>query len=262
MDSIRQAIELARAGDQQSVPSGLSEGLVDGQIRTVQLNGAHLESARIVAFGAAGAHGRYFDMMRTEILQEMDHNGWQFLTVTSATAGCGKTVTACNLALSIARLAERSVLLVDMDMQKPKVAEYLGIKGHEGLLSILEGQASLAGVMVQASIGRSKLLVLPGEVCKSGTSEWMASQTMATLLQTIKREFRSRIVIFDMPPMLLGDDVISVLPHMEAVLLVAGIGNTSVSDIKECHKHLKTTPVVRVVVNRVTEATDAYHGSY
>ncbi len=262
MDSIRQAIELARAGNQQSVPSGLSEGLVDGQMRTVQLNAAHLESTRIVAYGAAGAHGRYYDMMRTEILQEMDDKGWQFLTVTSATAGCGKTVTACNLALSIARLAERSVVLVDMDMHKPRVAEYLGIKANEGLLSVLEGEASLASVMVQATIGHSNLLVLPGEVCKSGTSEWMASQTMATLLQTIKREYRSRIVIFDMPPMLIGDDVISVLPQMEAVLLVAGIGNTSVSDIKECHKHLKTTPVVRVVVNRVTEASDAYYGSY
>jgi len=215
-----------------------------------------------VGHGAVGAQGRYYDMMRTQILQEMDQNAWQFLTVTSATAGCGKTVTACNLALSIARLAERSVLLVDMDMQKPRVAEYLGIKGNEGLLSVLEGEASLSSVMVEASIGRSKLLVLPGEVCKSGTSEWMASQTMATLLQTIKREFRSRIVIFDMPPMLVGDDVISILPQMEAVLLVAGIGNTSVSDIKECHKHLKATPVVRVVVNRVTEATDAFYGYY
>ena len=65
-----------------------------------------------------------------------------------------------------------------------------------------------------------------------------------------------------MPPMLQGDDVISILPQMEAVLLVAGVGNTSISDIKECHKHLKATPVVRVVVNRVTEATDAYYGYY
>src|SRR5207237_1652678 len=126
----------------------------------------------------------------------------------------------------------------------------------------LKGEGNRASVVVEASIWRSKLLVLPGEVCKSGAAEWMASQTMATLLQTIKREFRSRIVIFDMPPMLVGDDVISVLPQMEAVLLVAGIGNTSVSDIKECHKHLKTTPVVRVVVNRVTESTGAYYGYY
>jgi protein-tyrosine kinase len=261
VDSIRQAVELARADSRQRVSLGLTEALVDGQIKAVQLSPIHLESTRIVGHGA-GLQGRYYDMMRTQILQEMDDNGWQFLAVTSATAGCGKTVTACNLAMSIARLAERSVLLVDMDMQKPKITEYLGIKNQEGLLSLLEGELSLANVVVEAIIGRNKLLVLPGEVCRSGTSEWMASQTMATLLQTIKREFRSRIVVFDMPPMLLGDDVISVLPQMDAVLLVAGIGNTSVADIKECHKHLKTTPVVRVVVNRVTEAIDAYHGYY
>ena len=264
MDSIRQAVELARASARQSpAPNRLrGKSPIDPQIRTVQLSAAHLASTRMVGHGAIGPQGHYYDMMRTQILQEMDQNAWQFLAVTSATAGCGKTVTACNLALSIARLAERSVLLVDMDMQKPKVAEYLGIKGNEGLLSVLEGEASLASVVVEANIGRSKLLVLPGEVCKSGSSEWMASQTMATLLQTIKREFRSRIVIFDMPPILLGDDVISVLPQLDAVLLVAGVGNTSVADIKECQKHLKTTPVVRVVVNRVTENTDGHYGYY
>jgi protein-tyrosine kinase len=261
VDSIRQAVELARAsGNAKAKP--VAQDASDSPTRVVSLNPAHLESSRIVGHGVLGAPGRYYDMTRTQILQEMDQNSWQSLTVTSATAGCGKTVTACNLALSIARLAERSVVLVDMDLQKPKVAEYLGIKSHEGLLSVLEGAASLSSVMVEARIGRSKLLVLPGEVCKSGSSEWMASQAMATLLQTIKREFRSRIIIFDMPPMLLGDDVISVLPQMEAVLLVAGVGSTSVSDIKECHKHLKTTPVVRVVVNRVSEAPDSYYGYY
>ena len=52
-------------------------------------------------------------MLRTQVLQAMDHNGWQILAITSPTAGCGKSVTACNLAMSIARLPERSVLLVD-----------------------------------------------------------------------------------------------------------------------------------------------------
>ena len=261
MDSIKQALELARSSAHGGVASDLKEALVDEKIKTVQLSPAYLDSKRIVAHGA-GPQGRYYDMLRTQVLQEMDDNGWQFLAVTSATAGCGKSVTSCNLAVSIARLTERSVLLVDMDMQKPKVTEYLGIRGHEGLLSVLNGEAGLARVMVQASIGRSKLLVLPGEAFKSDTAEWMASQSMTSLLQILKREFRSRVVIFDMPPMLVGDDVISVLPQMDAVLLVAGIGQTSVSDIKECHKHLKTTPVVRVLVNRVTEESNAYYGYY
>src|SRR5205814_6951946 len=108
----------------------------------------------------------------------------------------------------------------------------------------------------------TRITVLPGTVSTPGSSEWMASQTMGTLLQTIKREFRSKIVIFDLPPMLLGDDVISILPRMDAALLVAGIGSTSVSDIKECQKHLQRSPVVRVVVNKAIETVGSYYGNY
>jgi len=271
VDSIRQAVDLARAGNLAPEQSKATQAFVqtpaspilDPQIREVELNPVHLESTRIVTQETADNHGRYFDMLRTQVLQAMDKNSWQFLAITSPTAGCGKTVTACNLALSVARLPERQVMLVDMDLQKPKVAEYLGINRNEGLLSVLEGRATLSSKIVQAYLGRSKMLVLPGEVCRSGSSEWMASQTMNMLLQTIKRDFRSRMVIFDMPPMLVGDDVISILPRMDAVLLIAGIGNTSASDIKECQKHLQATPVVRVVVNKVTETTDSYYyGDY
>ena len=49
---------------------------------------------------------------------------------------------------------------------------------------------------------------------------------------------------------------------MYAALLVAGIGNTSLSDVKESQKHLQNTPIIRVVVNKVTEALDDYYGYY
>jgi Mrp family chromosome partitioning ATPase len=222
----------------------------------------HLESTRIVAYDPLHEHGRYFDMLRTQVLQAMDQNGWQILAITSPTAGCGKSVTACNLAMSIARLPERSVLLVDMDLQKPKVAEYLGIESTAGILSVLEGRANLMSQIVEVSIGQNRMLVLPGEVCKSGSAEWMASQTMTTLLQTLKREFRSHVILLDMPPILVGDEVISVLPQIESVLLIAGVGATTSSDIKECNKHLRSTPVIRTVVNKATERTEAYYGYY
>ncbi|SIO46435.1 CobQ/CobB/MinD/ParA nucleotide binding domain-containing protein [Bradyrhizobium erythrophlei] len=269
MDSIKQAVELARATENMprqgerapGLSAGVRPGSVDARTREVRLNSAHLESSRIVAHGASIEHGRYYDMLRTQVLQEMDKKSWQFLAVTSPTAACGKTVTACNLALSIARLPERLVLLVDLDLRKPAVAKYLGLGDTGGILSVLEG-ASPSSEIIQANIGPNSLLVLPGSVSSSGSSEWMASQTMSTLLQTIKRDFRSRIVIFDMPPILLGDDVISILPRMDAALLVAGVGTTSVSDIKECQKHLQRTPVVRVVLNKATESADSYYGYY
>lgn len=272
MDAIKHAVELARAAEGAARPgaapgTGFREasrpGPVDARLRDVRLNAAHLEKARIVAHGASSHHGRYYDMLRTQVLQEMDKKSWQFLAVTSPTAACGKTVTACNLAMSIARLPERLVMLVDLDLRRPMVADYLGVGGNSGgVLSVLEGRATLSSAIIQASVGPNSFMVLPGSVSSSGSSEWMASQTMGTLLQAIKRDFRSRIVIFDLPPMLLGDDVISILPRMDATLLVAGIGSTSVSDIKECQKHLQRTPVVRVVVNKTTEPVGSYHEYY
>jgi protein-tyrosine kinase len=266
MDSIKQAIDLARVAENSSRRAGMSladparSGWHDPQFEEVKLDDAHLERMRIVGHDVVTPNGRYYDMLRTQVLQEMDKNNWQFLAVTSPTAACGKTVTACNLAMSIARMPERSVVLVDMDMHKPAVAKYLGIGSGLGLAGILEERATLTSAVVQASIGQSKLLVLPGEVASS--SEWMASKTMGILLQTIKRDFRSRIVIFDLPPMLIGDDVISILPRMDAVLLVAGVGTTTVANFKECQKHLQRSNLIRVVVNKVTESADESYGYY
>lgn len=269
MDSIKQAIELARAAENAPRPADQAIAIenqpqraADPQVSHVRLDPAHLEANRIVAFGGAGQHGRYYDMLRTQVLQEMDKKNWQFLAVTSPTAGCGKTVTACNLAMSIARLPERSVLLVDLDLRKPMAASYLGFGKAKGVVDVLEGREPLSSAVVRAQIGPSSLLVLPGTVSMAGSSEWMASQAMGTLLQTMKREFRSRIVIFDLPPLLLGDDVISILPRMDASLLVAGIGSTSLADIRECQKHLQRTPVVRVVANKVADTVGSYYSYY
>ena len=271
MDSIKQAVELARAAENAPRQSGDPSagflarprgGQPDPQSKSVRLDPVHLESSRIIAHGGSGQHGRYYDMLRTQILQEMDKKSWQFLAVTSPTAGCGKSVTACNLALSIARLPERSVLLVDLDLRKPVVANYLGLGRNDGVLGVLEGRATLSAAVVEASIGPTSITVLPGSISSAGSSEWMASQTMGSLLQAIKRDFRSRIVIIDLPPMLLGDDVISILPRVDAAILVAGVGTTSVSDVKECQKHLQRTPVIRVVVNKALEKTDSYYEYY
>jgi protein-tyrosine kinase len=263
VDSIKQAIDLAKAEIVRHAPSRSAEpdrGLAVSRPAQARLNGSHLEQMRIVAHGNNDPTARYYDMLRTQVLQEMDKNGWQFLAVTSPTSNCGKTVTSCNLALSIARLPERAALLVDMDMHKAKVADYLGLNARNNLLSVLEDRASLGASVVEASIGPNEIIVLPGAVSSASAAEWMASQTMANLLQAMKRDFRSRVVIFDLPPLLVGSDVISILPRMDAVLLVAGVGTTTPNDIKACQKHLERSNLLRVVVNKVTDVTEDYYG--
>ena len=170
------------------------------QFNSAKLNWTHLEQNRIVAHNVTDLRAKTFDVLRTQVLQAMDHKNWQFLAVTSPTEGCGKTVTAINLALSIARQPGRSALLVDMDLQRPMVANYMGIKCHLGMRSVLEGKAKVSDAAVRAYAESCELLVLPAEASTIRSSELVMSSHMNSALQDIKRLFKSRTVIFDMPP--------------------------------------------------------------
>src|SRR5262249_817984 len=103
----------------------------------VALDSAHLETHRVIAHDIADPRSKSFDMLRTQVLEAMEVKCWRSIAITSPTAGCGKTVVSVNLAMSIARQQTRPVLLVDLDLQKPQVANYLGLKCKDGILSVL-----------------------------------------------------------------------------------------------------------------------------
>src|SRR5262245_8159725 len=104
-------------------------------LRDWELSPAHLESVRIIAHDVDDPRSKSFDMLRTQVLQTMGANSWRVLAVTSPTAGCGKTFTAINLAVSIARQPETPALLVDLDLQKPQIAQRLGFQPEQGVRS-------------------------------------------------------------------------------------------------------------------------------
>jgi protein-tyrosine kinase len=227
--------------------------------RSVDLDPRHLERHRIIAHNASDPRSKAFDMLRTQVLQTMDQKKWCCLAVTSPTPGCGKTVTAINLALSIARQPDRSVLLVDLDLQRPQVANQLDLKCRHGLLGVLEGRTNLPDAIVQARIDSCEFLVLPTEAPTVHSSELIATRTMSTVFQDIRPDSASRTVIFDMPPMLSSDDVIAMLPRMDCVLLVAAVGISTQHEIKECNQHLQSSEVVRLVLNKSNEVTKRYY---
>lgn len=272
MEHLIQAVERRRALDvpaekacaQTDAPlpilpaQNLSRGLY-AETRQIELDRAYLESKRIIAHDVGDPRSRSFDILRTQILHTMEKRAWQFLAVTSPTPGCGKTLTALNLAMSIARQPDKSVLLVDLDLQKPSVASTLGLRSDQGLLSVLAGKTSLSSAMLEVCINKYRLTVLPTETPTQNSSEWLSCRPMTLMLQDIKKNYRSSIVIFDLPPILPSDDVISILPHMDGVLFVAAIGTSTLSEIKQCNKHLETSQVIRIVVNKAPETTSKYY---
>ena len=271
MENIRQAVERARAGGVPDIeapalvanhPARLlnaRSGSNDGQINETELSNAYLQTQRIVAHNGADSYSKPYDMLRTQVLRSMDLKGWKILAVTSPTPKCGKTVTAINLALSIARQPERSVLLVDLDLQRPRVAAALGVKCNAGVVGVLHGQVGLPGAMIQTRIGSHRLMVLPAETPTADSSERMACRAMNAMMQQIKTDNQNRIVILDLPPILSGDDVMAILPQVDCVLLVAAAGVSTLSEIDECNKYLQSTDVVRLVLNKVPQANVKYY---
>jgi protein-tyrosine kinase len=277
MEHIREAIERAKEGHVANPQPGalganglppqtqLQDGAANGSptdIEDVRLNAVQLEDNRIVSHDVADVRSKSIDMLRTQVLQSMSLNSWQFLGVTSPTAGCGKSVLSINLALSIARQSERSVLLVDLDFQKPNVSKYLGLKRDRGILGVLEGRTRLMAATKRAHIYNYQFLILPCEASTPRSSEFMTSRAMSTVLQQIKRDFRACTVIFDLPPMLTSDDVLSIIPSLDCVLLVAAVEKTTVPEVKECGKFLESVPVVRFVLNKSADKAVSYYGRY
>jgi Mrp family chromosome partitioning ATPase len=119
------------------------------------------------------------------------------------------------------------------------------------------GEATLSKAILKASLGDQQFLVLPTTSTNS-SSELIASRAMAGMIQDFKRDYQSRIVIIDLPPILTSDDVIAILPQVDCVLLVAAVGNSTVAEIEECGRHLQSAEVVKVVVNKVREDSSKY----
>jgi Mrp family chromosome partitioning ATPase len=269
MENIRQAIERAKGRPEQQSGIGYEPprqqtshgfGVANesrGLTQEVELDFAYLQSRRIVAYDGKDQRSRSFDMLRTEVLRSMDLKGWKTLAVTSPTPSCGKTLIATNLALSMAREPERQVFLADLDLRKPQVAGCLGLKCGEGVLGVIEGRIDVDGATIRARAGSSRLEVLPTAPA-SNPSDLVASRAMKTLLQDVTGHGQSRIAILDLPPLLTGHDVISILPQVDCVLLVAAVGTSTVSEIEECNKYLQATDLVRFVLNKAPESTTRY----
>jgi protein-tyrosine kinase len=275
MENIRQALQRARELSQTSVvqkehfvsssppppfePDNAGADSTAPESQRIALALAHLESNRIISYDDVDPRSRSFDMLRTQVLQSMDQKNWKVLGITSPTPSCGKTLTAINLAFSITRQARRQVLLIDLDLQKPQIASCLGINCEAGLISVLDGRSNLTSAVISARAGDREIKVLPTEAPVSDSSVRMSSRALSAMLQEIRQNYRNHIIVVDLPPMLLSDDVIAIMPKLDCMLLVAAVGRSRVSEIEECQKHLQSAEVIRVVLNKVPQLNAQYY---
>ncbi|RLT95704.1 MAG: exopolysaccharide biosynthesis protein [Ketobacter sp.] len=245
-----QATEPANVGDDRS-------GKLYPQYtntRTVEVTPETLLANRIIAQGNVDPRAKRFQVLRTKILQQMRKKNWNTLAITAPTEGAGKSLVAANLAVSMAMEGNQTVLLVDMDLSKPSIHRYFGFQPEHGIHDYFDGSSGIEEILVHPGIER--LVLLPGKRGIVNSSEQISSPMVKHLVQELKARYESRLVIFDLPPTLVSDEVLVFLPYVDCSLLVVEAGKNTPKEVENALEAVGTNPLLGTVLNKSDQAKD------
>ncbi|MDJ0351056.1 polysaccharide biosynthesis tyrosine autokinase [Cryobacterium sp. PH29-G1] len=208
-------------------------------------------SPRAESFRTLRTNLQYLDVGRTD----------RSFVITSSIESEGKSTTGANLAIALADAGSR-VLLVDADLRRPKIADYMDLEGSVGLTDVLVGRADLADVI--QPWGKAQLFVLPAGHVPPNPSELLGSTRMTQLIAEFNRAFD--VVIFDSPPLLPVTDAAILAKSVGGALIVVAAGRTHKNQLKGAIAALDNVgaPVSGLVLTMLpTKGPDAYgYGHY
>ncbi len=269
MDRIQRALDLAKmqghraavsqpatTEDPRTERAALNREFSLGSVESVArlpVDWTALKERRVVSATDVQPAGHAYRMLRTQVLQRARSNGLNTLGVISAVNGEGKTLTAVNLALSLAAEPNQTVLLLDLDLRRPAVARTLGLSAERGLESWFGGDLAVRNVCYGLE-GVERLYVLPTMAPVSGSSEVLANIATRKLFTELKGRDPGRLLIVDLPPVLLSDDALTVAPLLDAVVLVVNERRTKREDVVRVIELLGNTRIVGTVLNRSSES--------
>lgn len=220
-------------------------------LSAVALDADHVAGNGLFPFGSTETATAAFDMLRTRLMQGLADRGWSRIAVTSPTHGCGKSLVAANLALSLARHPQGRTVLIDMDLRNPALAGLLGIEDIPALGEFLKGEQPLESHFRR--FGRSLALGLNGQAV-AGAAEVLHDAETVSALSAMIEQLDPQVVLYDLPPVLTCDDVMAMAPQLDAVLLVTDGTRTSAGDIRACERLFEgRLPLMGVVLNRAQD---------
>jgi len=206
---------------------------------------------RIVAAQPDAPERSVYKVLRTRVLQRMRAAKWNVIGVTGAGPGEGKTLTAINLAYSLAQDVSHNVILIDLDLRRPSISNILGLEPKHDLSDFLDGSAKLDDVLVRPD--ESRLAIMTNQTPHRDSSEVLSSPEIVWLIRQLKNLGPKTITIFDLPPVLAGDDVIAFAPLIDALLLVVGQGTCRRDALFETYELLQDANILGVILNRARE---------
>jgi polysaccharide biosynthesis transport protein len=200
----------------------VQDGLGLAPLGIIGYDGDSAKRPLIVHLDPQSVRAEAFRQLRTN-LQFVNVGGPpRSIVITSSVPGEGKTTTTCNLAIALAQAGVR-VVLVEGDLRRPRVAEYMGLEGAIGLTDVLIGRASLQDVA--QPWGTGSLRVLASGPNPPNPSELLGSAEMQAVL--VELEGLCDLVLIDAPPLLPVTDAAILAKQASGAILVVRAGHTT-----------------------------------
>ncbi len=228
-----------------AVPSSI----VYTQTRTIDVAPDFLREKRIISGAEHNAFTDAYRILRTQVQQRLKEKGWNSIAITSPGNSEGKTLTAINLAISLAMEVKYTVLLVDADLRHPSIHSFFGLETEYGLSEYLTDNKPLAELLIHPS-NLPRFVILPGGRSLNNSSEMLNSPKMVHLVEELKTRYPSRIVIFDLPPILSAADALVFSPYIDSAVLVIEEGKTQREDVRQAIDLLQGTNLIGTVLNK------------
>tara|TARA_R110002049_G_scaffold13509_2_gene58402 strand:+ start:44776 stop:45579 length:804 start_codon:yes stop_codon:yes gene_type:complete len=267
VDKITKALDLTRASrnKQASVTRVVTRNNV---VRSPQVNAAKiktftpdiltLEKNRILNSASREEMVQPYKVLRTRLMHLMHDKHWQSIAVISPTKDDGKSTVAINLSISIGNSRKANAVLLDLDLLTPSIHSCYGYEPDAGLDEYFAHDTPLSDILV--SPGMDGLAIAPSVKPLHDSSEYLSTDKGLNLINEAAAIYENSVVVVDLPPMLVSDDAISFLPHVDAVLLVVREGKTNKLDLQRTQEMLAGVNIAGVVINDSLEpATLGYY---
>ncbi|MEV7398572.1 polysaccharide biosynthesis tyrosine autokinase [Aeromicrobium sp. NPDC092404] len=216
-------------------PAELEEASGAPVLGAIAYDRAAVQTPLITSLGTHHPRFEAVRILRTNLqFLDIDRDN-KVITITSSLAGEGKSTTACNLAIALAQ-AGSQVALVEGDLRRPRVSEYLGIEKSVGLTTVLVGRVSLDAALQQAAT--PGLDVLASGSLPPNPSEILQTNAMRSLVSELRHRYD--IVLIDAPPLLPVTDASLLASISDGAILVVRHGETGLEEVRTATARLSS----------------------
>jgi succinoglycan biosynthesis transport protein ExoP len=209
---------------------------------------------KIVHLNSKSSIAEAYRSLRTSILLSTPHSPPKSILITSSQPKEGKTATAVNIAISLAQL-NKKVVIIDTDLRKPRISKIFRIYNRSGVSNFLAGTIPPNQIIFRTEI--SNLYIMPSGPTPPNPAELLATPKMTSLLEGCKKTFN--FIILDSPPLLAVTDAQILANKMDGVIFVVHGGITPKEAVKLGREKLQNANIIGIVLNQINLEQHGYY---